>query len=116
MSKEGKAGIFLLGGILGAAAGLLFAPKKGIELRENIFEKSMDILTDSQGVKEDICRWVSNLRNDDEILESSDSIVLSKDFACEKDEEIEIDKEIELKMNEEIELETDNELENDKEI
>ena len=42
MSKQSKAGMFLLGGILGAAAGLLFAPKKGVELRENLFEKTMD--------------------------------------------------------------------------
>lgn len=97
MSKQGKTGIFLLGGIIGAAVGLLFAPKKGIELRENIFEKSMDVLTDSQGVKEDICRWVSNLRNDDEILQSNDGIVISKDFTCEEEPQVEIN----LKMDKE---------------
>lgn len=106
MSKQGKTGIFLLGGILGAAAGLLFAPKKGIELRENIFEKGMDVLTDSQGVKEDICRWVSNLRSDDEIVESNDEIVISKDFTSEEETEEETEENPQIMINLDIDKES----------
>lgn len=84
MSKQGKAGFFLVGGILGAAAGLLFAPKKGIELRENLFEKTMDILTDTQSVKEDILKWVEDFRSDD-LGNCNDDIIISKDYS--KDEE-----------------------------
>ena len=79
MSKQGKAGFFLVGGILGAAAGLLFAPKKGIELRENLFEKTMDILTDTQSVKEDILKWVEDFRSDD-LGNCNDDIIISKDY------------------------------------
>ena len=79
MSKQSKAGIFLLGGILGAAAGLLFAPKKGVELRENLFEKTMDILTDTQSVEEEI--------------------IISKDFTYKEEPPVDINLDINKETN-----------------
>ena len=99
MSKQSKAGMFLLGGILGAAAGLLFAPKKGVELRENLFEKTMDILTDSQGVKEDICSWISNFRHDEDIERPEEEIIISKDFTYKEEPQVDINLDINKETN-----------------
>ncbi len=94
MSKQSKTGIFLLGGLVGALAGLLFAPKKGVELRENIFEKTMDILTDSQGVKEDICNMVSSFRHGESIEKPEEEIIISKDFTYTQEPPVEMNLDI----------------------
>ena len=58
MSKKGT-GKFVLGAALGAGLGLLFAPKKGKELRKDLKEKICNIKekiqkTDSKDLKESL--------------------------------------------------------------
>jgi gas vesicle protein len=43
----------LIGGALGALAGILFAPKAGKELRADIKDKSDEILKDAKGIYDD---------------------------------------------------------------
>lgn len=83
MFRKGTLGSFVIGGAIGAAAALLFAPKKGEELREQLFEKGMDILTDSQGLKESVTGFVSNIKNKEEEFfndEEDSDIVIKRDF------------------------------------
>lgn len=51
--KNGKNGYFakglIIGGVSGALAGLLFAPKSGKKLRADIKEKGSDALKDTKG-------------------------------------------------------------------
>lgn len=44
---------FLIGGVLGALAGILFAPKSGKELRSDIKEKGSKVLKDAKGIYAD---------------------------------------------------------------
>ena len=44
---------FVIGGFLGALAGILFAPKSGKELRSDIKEKGGDVLKDARGIYAD---------------------------------------------------------------
>lgn len=82
MSKKSGFCPFLAGGLLGLGIGLLIAPKKGIQLREEIFEKAMDIMTESQGVKEDLSDFIKTFRKEDgEIVERDNDIVISRDFS-----------------------------------
>lgn len=72
---------FLMGGLIGFGVGLLLAPKKGVELREQIFEKAMDVMTDSQSVKEDVANFIKTFRNGQGDIEEIDGeIVISRDF------------------------------------
>lgn len=71
---------FLMGGLVGLGLGFLFAPKRGIELREQLFEKAMDILTDSQSIKEDVTDFIKTFRNEEGEVEIADEIVISRDF------------------------------------
>ena len=83
MFRRGTLGSFIVGGTIGAVAALLFAPKKGEELREQLFEKGMDILTDSQGLKESVTGFVSNIKNKEEEFfndEEDSDIVIKRDF------------------------------------
>jgi gas vesicle protein len=41
---------FLIGGVLGASAGILFAPKSGKELRSDIKEKGNEVLKDAKEI------------------------------------------------------------------
>jgi gas vesicle protein len=40
---------FIIGGILGALAGIFFAPKSGKELRSDLKKKGSEVLTDAKG-------------------------------------------------------------------
>src|SRR5271157_3140468 len=44
---------FIVGGILGALAGILFAPKAGRELRSEIKEKGSEVLEDAKEIYAD---------------------------------------------------------------
>lgn len=80
---------FMLGGLIGFGVGLLLAPKKGVELREQIFEKTMDIVTDSQSVKEDVSNFIKTFRNKDGEIEPTDGeIVISREFDEEEEADI----------------------------
>lgn len=52
MAKNGK-GKFLLGALLGAGLGLLFAPKKGSETREELKTKMNDLIGKVKEIKVD---------------------------------------------------------------
>jgi gas vesicle protein len=44
---------FVIGGVLGALAGIFFAPKSGKELRSDIKEKGSEVLKDAKGIYAD---------------------------------------------------------------
>ena len=44
---------FLIGSVLGALAGIFFAPKSGKELRSDIKEKGSEVLKDAKGIYAD---------------------------------------------------------------
>ena len=44
---------FVIGGVLGALAGILFAPKSGKELRSDIKEKGSEVLKDAKEIYAD---------------------------------------------------------------
>ena len=67
MAKKSNAGKFVLGAAVGAALGLLFAPKSGKETRRIIKEKASDLLATAKEID------VIEVR--DEIAEKSSSIV-----------------------------------------
>ena len=48
--------VFLLGGIVGAAIGILYAPKSGKETRKNIKRLSEDIVDNVNDFSEDIAK------------------------------------------------------------
>ena len=48
MSKKSGAGKFVLGAVVGATVGLLFAPKSGKENRKAIKEKADDLIADGK--------------------------------------------------------------------
>lgn len=87
MSKSNKGKYFFIGALLGLIAGLLFAPKKGSELRRDVKDKVDDIKEDPKEViggmlvnaKEKISSIVEDIEsNDINIVE--DEIIISRSF------------------------------------
>lgn len=84
--KRGK--YLFIGAIFGFIIGLLFAPKKGKELRSNIKEKVDDIKENPKealdetiiNIKEKISDLIDNDCLDSEIKISEDEIIISKSF------------------------------------
>ncbi len=93
MSKKRGRYLFI-GAIFGFILGLLFAPKKGKELRSDIKEKVDDIKENPKealddtiiSIKEKISDLMDNDYLDSEIKISEDEIIISKTF--DKDGEI----------------------------
>lgn len=68
MSKKGF-GSFVLGGLAGAGLALLFAPKKGEELRKDLNDKINELILevknlDQEEVKENINNKIKDLQNE----------------------------------------------------
>lgn len=90
--KRGK--YLLIGTIFGFIIGLLFAPKKGKELRKNIKEKVEEV---KENPKETINETITNIKEkvsdfidvdyvDSDIKISEDEIIISKTFENEDGE------------------------------
>jgi len=83
MSKKGGLGKFALGAGIGATIALLFAPKKGAELRKDIkdkidsFMKSVDDLTVAE-IKEEFTNKVDEIKKGIEELDKETVMKIAK--------------------------------------
>ncbi|MCL2491866.1 MAG: YtxH domain-containing protein [Coriobacteriia bacterium] len=50
MSKSGSLSTFILGGLVGAALGVLFAPRPGYESREILVDRALDYWDNADGI------------------------------------------------------------------
>lgn len=87
MSKKSGLGKFIAGAAIGAGIGVLLAPKKGSELREDVKEKIVDLLDqikelDADDVKKEFNKKVKEIKKDLADLDKEKVL----DFAKEKGE------------------------------
>jgi len=86
MSKKGSAGKFILGAGIGAALALLFAPKKGSELREDLKKKLDELLkkakdVDFEEISEEFSKKVEALKAELKDLDKEKVLKIAKEKA-----------------------------------
>ena len=84
MSKKNGAGKFVLGAGIGAGLALLFAPKKGSELRENLKKKLDDLLrkakeVDLEELTEEFTKKVEELKEEVSDLDKEKVLKIAKE-------------------------------------
>jgi len=84
MSKKSGAGKFILGAGLGAGLALLFAPKKGSELREDLKKKLDEFLNkakeiDLEEISEEFTKKVEELKTDLKDLDKEKVLKIAKE-------------------------------------
>ena len=90
MSKEKKScglGKFVLGAAVGAGLGILFAPKKGSETREDLKKKINELLAkvkeiDAEDVKEAIETKIAEIKDELEDLDKEKALKIAKQKAA----------------------------------
>lgn len=86
MSKKKGCGKFLVGAALGAGLGLLFAPKKGSDMREDL-KKQLDKLLnqikdiDTEEIKKEFDKRVNEIKDDLNDLDKEKVLDLAKEKA-----------------------------------
>lgn len=86
MSKKKSCGKFLFGAALGAGLGLLFAPKKGSDMREDL-KKQLDKLLnqikdiDTEEVKKEFDKRVNEIKDELADLDKEKALDLAKEKA-----------------------------------
>jgi len=86
MRKKGNAGKFILGAGIGAALALLFAPKKGSELREDLKKKLDELLkkakdVDFEEISEEFSKKVEALKAELKDLDKEKVLKIAKEKA-----------------------------------
>ena len=84
MSKKGGVGKFVLGAGLGAGLALLFAPKKGSELREDLKNKLDELLkkakeVDLEDVTDEFTKKVEELKRELKDLDKEKVLKIAKE-------------------------------------
>lgn len=92
-NKQSKAGIFFLGTTIGTLAGMMFAQKKGSQLRKEMLEtaeiikdKAVDMLENKEEVIETIKEVIEKAMNKDQIIKYETPDYYEKEFNIEDDE------------------------------
>ena len=86
MSKKKGCGKFLVGAALGAGLGLLFAPKKGSDMREDLKKQIEKLLNqikdiDTEEVKKEFDKRVNEIKEDLTDLDKEKALDLAKEKA-----------------------------------
>jgi len=84
MNKKTGLGKFVIGAAIGAGLGVLFAPKKGSELRKDLKEKMDDLVSqikkiDIEEVKAEFDLKVEEIKNDLSDLDKEKALAIAKE-------------------------------------
>jgi len=59
---------FVIGGLIGAVVGILYAPKSGKETREEICHSAEDLLNKTKAQYEEVCKKIEKLADEEKEL------------------------------------------------